>query len=251
LTMAKYLLPVLTLVLLFHQPTQAQSKQSYPRWSLSLEAGPAFPTGSFAHFTNPVNMSGDVHTGAAVQFSAAWRFSRYISAMIAGSEQQNKGDGTPYFDPGTLINKSPSYPDWKSSRLMAGAVFTLPLQKDERNAVFLRLLGGAQKTRPAGTRYYSLAPGPLGAGPYYRAGPSLPWTFAWQLDGGWQWKFDRHFGLIATAGIGDSRPQKVISYVLGGDQLVTERASFPTTTLRLAIGAVYFFPYSKKISVAP
>jgi hypothetical protein len=135
LFMKKRLLPALFVLLQMAAKAQSSPPGSgdktlpYPRWSLSLEAGPAFPIGSFAHFRTPVNGYGDVHNGAAVQFSAAWRFSRYISATIAGSEQQNKGDGITYFDPGTPIDRSPSSPDWKSSRLIAGAVYFFPYSK--------------------------------------------------------------------------------------------------------------------------
>jgi len=258
----QFLLALLLAVLRPH----AQVRQHPPadrtgRWSFALAAGIAAPVGSFAGIETPAGHA-DTHTGLAAELSVHYRFSPYISGVIAVSSQSNTGEGVLYIpekyrDPSNLPAPNIDYTDnsWKIARLLGGVAINLPIRNDGRLNFFFRELAGVQKTRAADTDQNFMADIWLGT-PHnlYKVsypGPSFPTAFAWETGIGISYKGVRNWGFVAYTGISGSSPAKDLTYRGGSYSLYTQHTTVPTTTAHCQIGGVYFFPYSKKISVAP
>jgi hypothetical protein len=79
--------PLCTLILLaFLQTAQSQiqtttsKKAAAHQWSLSLSAGPAFPTSDFSTKEPGTSITGHARTGAAAELSLGYAFNRYFGA---------------------------------------------------------------------------------------------------------------------------------------------------------------------------
>ncbi len=242
--MKKYLLYPLVFLLFRGNPLRAQEKP--PRWSIGLAAGPAYPTGKFADLHNGVSTSGSVHPGGSAEISGSYQVCPSFSATLVVSGQINRGDGIPYNDPpsGSPVI-SDTYNDhyWRMARVQAGGVYTLPLSKDRRFALLVRVLGGIQKTKTADYSFAGYLPS-SGLTKFTYHGLSLPWTFTYEADAGLKWQLKRRIALVGYAGYNGCRPGKGLVYSIdrAGDTY-TLRATFPTGTVQGRIGIQYYFPY--------
>ncbi|HEY4108547.1 hypothetical protein [Puia sp.] len=258
--MKKILLPALffsAVMQLSAQTKQPPVPDDAPKWSIGLVSGVAIPIGPFARVETPTGHF-DTHPGPAAELSLAYRVAPSFSFVLAAAEQYNQGGGISYFTESvgfSLPSRVYNDHNWKMTRLLGGGEWTVPLRKTGRLSLLFRGLLGAQKTKAADTyerlRYPLANPSPLGG--YYVVsypGPSFPWTFAYEADAGIQWKMGKHLALTVNTGLGGAAPAKTITYLFG-DMLIPERSAFPTTTVHINAGLTYFFPYSKKISVAP
>ena len=114
--------------------------------------------------------------------------------------------------------------------------YTFALNKKRGLSLLARVLGGAQKTKPAD---YNLYIGPNDeriSYPYVH----LPWSFSYQLDAGLKWQQKGRIALIAYAGYNGSQPSKDLTYAKVSYQqpytLYTVRAKFPTGSLLFRAG---------------
>lgn len=256
--MKKRLLLILLALSIVAVRINAQTPQQNPRWSIGLATGLAFPTGSFAHFHNSVGV-GDVQPGIFAELSGNYRFTRFLSANLVLGGQLNHGDGIPYgsqFYRG-VVPPSPAKMDddhsWQLGRVLAGATYTRPLQKNGKISGFVRGLAGIQKTRAADyiARIYitGVMPGPPGPLIISQPAVTFPWALSWQADAGFQWKLHRRWALSGFLGFNGCSPSKTFTYVLNfttqgtvGDTHQV-KASFPTPNLHAGVGLTYYFPY--------
>ena len=250
--MKKQLLFLLLLPPLVRLQAQTQQKpvtDHSSRWSIGLAAGLAVPGG---HFAGIETMAGhaDTHPGPAAELTVAYRVCRYFDAVVAAGGQLNNGEGIPYGPEPFSQPANVTFRDqnWKIARLTGGGTLNIPLRKNGRLDLFFRELAGIQKTSAADV-YKTIPVNPLLPGPLGNRitvtypGPSFPWTFAWETDAGVNWKWRRLWALIAYTGISGASPATNLTYLVGGDALVTRRSEFSTTTVHANAGIVYYFPY--------
>ena len=236
-------------VLVFQQTVIQAQPAKLPRWSIGLSGGLAIPVGPFAGIETIAGHA-DTHPGPAAEFSVAYHISRYFSVEVAAGGQLNNGEGIPYVPQPYSQPAGTAYKDndWKLSRVLGGGTLNIPLRKNGRLNLFIRELLGVQKTRAADV-YKTIPVNPLIPGPSGNRfivtypGPSFPWTFTWETDAGVSWKAGKNWALVGYAGISGASPSKNLTYLVGGDVLVTERSVFPTTTVHVNGGIVYYFPY--------
>ena len=228
--MKKHLFPLLILSITgcirLQAQTAASPQQTHPfhRWSIDALAGPAFPVGKYGDLDHQDPGGGPVHTGVVAELSGAYHFNRSVAIVLLANGQQNNGNGITYIQPPTaappvflfdpiLIGQMPltfRRQHWMIARFMTGAEWTLPLNKQKSLDLLLRLLGGAQKTKPAD---YIRVIGPDDdrlSYPYVH----LPWSFSYQIDAGLKWQLKGRVALIAYAGYNGSQPSKDLTYAL-------------------------------------
>lgn len=215
-------------------------------WSLDFLAGPAFPVGGYAGLDKGVPGGGPVHPGGVAELSGTCHLSRSFGIVLLAGGQLNKGNGIPYaqppkpLPPGTLpgaeIVTLYNGQYWAIARFMTGGEYTLPLTPKNGLNLLLRVLGGAQTTKPADYNYYF--PDNGGRISYHYV--SLPWSFSYQIDAGLKWQYRRRMALIAYAGYNGSQPSRSFTYLVSGSSTIYSyysiQAKIPTSSLLFRAG---------------
>ena len=235
---------------------QAQTAKHWPQqlqhWSFDLMAGPAFPVGQFANTEQQNPVSGPVHTGSLIEGSATYRLTRHFGVTILGASQYHNSDlPTRYIPLSDPAHPPAEYqglfgPQYrKMTRLLAGGVYTIPVNSHQTLAMLVRALAGIQKTQTANYTYVLPAsPNELNVFDFL-PGQRLPWTFSYQADAGFQWKPARHWALVVYTGYNGSRPSydlnigKLFAPSTGGGNSDIKKLNFPTGSVLLR-GGVQF-----------
>lgn len=245
-------------------PAQAQLTHPAPRfyhWSFNASAGPAYPEGTFAHTDEGNPQSGPVHTGSLYEFNILYRLNHSWGIALSANHQQHTSVNHPLIVPNAMapegfaagpliIGPGTPYPTigpqhWAMTRLLAGGVYTLPLNKKKSLALLLRALAGIQQTHVVQYEY-SLTYQYLTTSSSYPA-RRLAWTFSYQADAGFQWKLYRRWSLLALAGYNGARPsynQDITSLLVVTDNMVTgsglgpayKKIHFPTGSILARAG---------------
>jgi hypothetical protein len=204
-------------------PAQTQpGHRSHPappqhRWSFNALGGSAFPIGSFAHTDDGNPESGSVHTGSLFEGSATYQLSHTWGITLLGNHQHHNSevDETilPYMlpdviGPGPLTSQrdyaAPPPQHWSMTRLLAGGVYTLPLNKKKSLALLFRALAGIQQTHVSQYEYSVKYQNATAFASF--PARNLAWALSYQADAGLQWKLYRRWSLLAFAGYNGSRP---------------------------------------------
>jgi hypothetical protein len=229
---------------------RANAQETFPRWSIGLTAGPAFPIGGFHKTTAIDGESITANPGGSAEINGSYRFCRSLSATFVVNGQQNKGTGIPYsYDPSNTSQASGSAKgnDWKIARILAGAEYTLPLAKRTGPQLLLRLLGGVQKTASPAYKMpeavlftpegpYTCANCTSGFPPLTYPGLDFAWSFSYEADAGLKWKFRSRFAAIGYAGYQGSKPSKELILM---NTINLQKSAFSTGTLSLRAGVSY------------
>ena len=153
----------LVLLLTLGSAACAQTRQSTPRWSLDLLAGPAVPVGTYAD-GDPANVSnGPIKTGGLVELAGTYHLNRRFGIVLEGEGQMNRVKSTPVYgltitDYLGLAPFPPTFgSDWKIARVLTGGAYTIPLDKTQKLNILIRILGGVQKTKTAGWEHPTAA----------------------------------------------------------------------------------------------
>ena len=217
--MKKRLYYPLAILIVLHTAANAQTTPEKPsRWSLSLSAGPSFPTGKFASKDLLSDESGDARIGAGAELALTYWLNPCIGLMFAAAGQENPiGTFTSPPDPGfgTLtIENDP----WKIARFLAGGTFSHPLSAGF--SLDFRALAGLLKTSIPGYTYHTNSGSGLSTS--QSAGKAaafpLPWTFAYEAGAGLKWQSPgRLFLRLDAAYIGaDPRLHQEITITVNG-----------------------------------
>ena len=233
----------LVLLLTLGSAACAQVRQSKPRWSIDLLAGPAFHVGKYAGGDQPDGDNGAIKAGGLLELSGTYHINHRLGIVLLADGQINKIKNQIYFGVLTTsggVEPSPSpYNDhWKIARLLTGGVYTLPLNKNKKLDLLVRALGGIQKTKTGG--YEDMAV----AGFYSPfASQTLPWAFAYEGDLGLKWHSHGSLSLIAYGGYNGSisfahlkQPPYPTALTTSGYTTVVYKASFPTGSLLFRSG---------------
>jgi hypothetical protein len=241
---------LLALIVALHLSSWAQDEPS--RWSVGLNGGAAIPVGGFAHFRGV--RTGTALPGAGLEVFTAYRFTPRWSGVLAVSGQQNKGDGIPTYNGLPMVgdNISSNNRDWRTIRIQAGPVYSLPLDHNRRVSLQVRVLAGIQETwAPQSYTFLVSNMGNIDYGQIYYSNARFPLSFSYEAGAGLQWRLSKRVALTASGSYAGSRPTKAfdfITYLVPSGPIT---AVYPTSTIHGNAGLVYFFPYSKNISVAP
>ena len=234
-------------------PTSAQAQHPTrthrPRWSFDILTGLALPVGQFANMEQHNPVSGHVQSGSNIELGSTYHLSHRWGITILAGSQYNGSDRATKAIPLT----GPTTPDpalaalyaghhWKMTRLLAGGVYTLPLNKKETLALLGRALAGIQKTE-TGNYSYLFPPSPDGITEFfYRPGQHLPWTFSYQADAGFQWKPYRRWALLVYSGYNGCQPSynldvgKLLAPSAAGGNSDVRKLYFPTGSLLFRAG---------------
>jgi len=249
-------------------PTQAaapaQTHSSHParrfyRWSFNVSAGPAYPEGAFAHTEKGDPQSGPVHTGSLYEFNILYRLNHSWGITLQGNHQHHTSRADELIFPNMIVPEGlaagplittggPAYQPiapqyWTMTRLLAGSVYTLPLNKTKSLALLFRALAGIQQTHV--TQYeYSITYQYLTTSSTFPA-RNLAWAFSYQADAGLQWKLYRRWSVLAFAGYNGSHPsynQDITDLLLNINRIgsnaskVYEKIHFPTGSILVRAG---------------
>ncbi|HVV72185.1 MAG TPA: hypothetical protein VHI52_11920 [Verrucomicrobiae bacterium] len=268
--MKKYNCLLLIFVIAWGAAARAQaqpSKQHHPhrqasphhRWSLDGAGGAAFPIGRFAHTDNDNPKSGPVHTGSLLELSGTYHLNATWGITLLAARQYHHSEideaNTPYSGipellvPGPLngMVSTPLGPQhWSMTRLLAGGVYTLPLNTKKELALLVRALAGMQKTHISAYEVFLQAQNMTGFSNYPPR--NLAWAFSYQADIGIQWKACRRWSLLALAGYNGSRPsykQDITALILNtgstgpGASPFYQKIRFPTGSILVRAGVGY------------
>lgn len=191
---------------------KAQEPKTQPRWSFDFFDGSAIPVGQFANTGKQNPLSGHVHTGNILEYSATYHLSRHWGIALLGGSQRHNSD----LDETILPFTGPADPNaqwlaqfapqhWKMTRLLAGGVYTLPLNRKQNLAVLARVLAGIQQTKTSEYGYlFNIPSGAITTSDF--PGRTLPWALSYQADAGFQWRVYRWLALLVYGGYNGSRP---------------------------------------------
>ena len=194
------------------------------RWSVNVLGGSALPMGKFANMDQQSPLGGAVHTGYVLELSGAYHLDRHWGITLVTGYQQNRGNARiVYMPPNGIVPRAAEYlsasdPDWKMNRILAGGLYTLPLNPKQNASILIRAAAGIQKTHTADLWYESQEEY------QYESGQKLPWAFSYQVDAGLQWRLLRRWSLLTYAGYNGSRPADA------------QKLHFPTGSLLLRGG---------------
>lgn len=224
----------------------ADARNDTARNSLDLLAGPAFPMGSFASGDQTNVANGPIKTGGLVELGGTYHLNHRFGIVLAGEGQTNRVKEKPAYVPITdnygIVPPPPPYEyNWKIARILTGGVYTIPLDKNQKLNLLVRMLGGVQKTKTAGwerpTAEQAKTLGPSLA-------RTLPWTFSYEGDLGLKWHPCGRLAFIAYGGYNASPLKVNAAYYTDPfgnalpDYLATQRkSSFPTSSLLFRAGA--------------
>lgn len=236
--------------------TQAASLHHPHRWSLDGTGGAAIPIGQFAH-TDVGNLkSGPVHPGSLLELGVTYHLNHTLGVTLLASRQYHHSEadelidlvpGAEYLVPGPFNGNSglatPVGPQhWTMTRILAGGVYTLPLNPKKNLALLFRALAGLQQTHTSQYEYFVQVQGGTGFSSYPPR--NLAWAFSYQADAGLQWKVYRRWSLLAFAGYNGSRPpykQNITDFLMTigstppGSQYY-QKIHFPTGSILLRAG---------------
>jgi hypothetical protein len=239
-------------------PAQDPTAHTSPaRWSIGLDAGPAFPVGSFHRSGGADGAPLTAQTGGSAELSGSYRFWRSFGATLVVEGQENKGNnGIPYsfVPPGsTKAAGSMQGSDWKMARILTGVTYALPLTKKTGPELLFRVLGGIQRTASPDYKtdavlyteeLYLTCNGCTGYA-ITSPGISFPWSFAYEADAGLQWRFHSRFSAIGYAGYEGSKPSKDLPNIGAYDPSTNTFITYPrkytaaTGTISLRAGVSY------------
>jgi hypothetical protein len=243
-------------------PARAQKAARFHRWSIDLSGGAAFPIGGFAHTDEQNPKSGTVHTGSVFEASGTFHLSHTWGITLVANRQYNKSDVDNIIVPNPLfpeilvpgpLNPGGSYTSippqhWSMTRILAGGVYTLPLNHKKNLAVLVRALAGIEKAHVSQYEYFVHSQNSTG----FSCSPTrnLAWAFAYQADAGLQYKVYRRWSVLAFAGYSGCRPsynQDVTQLLQGVGQLAPggpeqyKKIFFPTGSILVRAGAGFDF----------
>lgn len=204
--------PLCALILLIIlQTAQAQNpatpKAATHPWSLSLAAGPAFPTGGFNSLAPGPPIIGHTQTGRAGELSLGYSFNRYIGALftIAGQVNSISPQNNSFY---TITH----YDQWKMARFLLGPSLSLPFAAS-RFSVQARAQAGVGRTGQRNYSYiFDTGDGPMPAYGKIVIGPS-PWTFTYQAGAGLKWQSNSNLFLLFDATYMHINPGPALSSV--------------------------------------
>lgn len=190
---------------------QQELPKTEPRWSFDILAGRAIPVGQFANTERQNPVSGAVHTGSILEFTGTYHLNRHWGITLLGGSQRHNSD----IDRAVLPFGGPADPSaqwlaqfdpqhWKMTRLLAGGNYTLPLNRKQSLAVLARALAGIQQTKTSEYSYVLDYSGFTTSSTF--PGRTLPWTFSYQADAGFQWRLYRWLAFLVYGGYTGSRP---------------------------------------------
>ena len=190
------------------------------RWSFNFLGGAAFPVGQFAQTDEQNPKSGPVHTGSLLELSGIYHLNHTWGITLLANQQHNNSEIDEIIVPGGLpipevtvpgpLNGNPYVSQtigpqhWTMTRILAGGVYTLPLNQKKSLALLFRALAGVQKTHVPEYEYF-LKTGYVTGFQSFPA-RNLAWAFSYQADAGLQWKVYRRWSVLAFAGYNGSRP---------------------------------------------
>lgn len=227
------------------------------RWSFEATGGGAFPAGAFANTEKDDPKSGPVHTGSIFELGGTYHLNHHWGvALLAGAQHDNSHvdnfiiPGPPVPDvvvPGPLTYGA-TYPPagpqhWSMTRILAGGVYTFPLNKKKDLTLLFRALAGIQKTHTSQYEYLLEKPNQTAFADF--PARHLAWAFAYQADAGLQWKVYRRWSLLALAGYSGSRPAykqditPLLLYDIPGPSnpaQTTQTIHFPTGSILVRAG---------------
>jgi len=240
--MKKRLLYNLTFLIVLNMTANAQTTPEKPsRWSLSLSAGPSFPTGTFASNDRLSSESGHARIGAGAELALTYWLNRRFGLVFAAAGQENAiGTFTSLPDPGfgnVTIENDP----WKIARFLAGGTFSHPLSA--RLSFDIRALAGLLKTSIPGYTYHTNS----GSGQSnvqsdgHAPGFSLPWTFAYEAGAGLQWQSPGRLFLRLDAAYTGADPRLHQEFTITVNGATTGTGTIehkqPIGALQLGLGA--------------
>lgn len=177
-------------------------------FSAEVLLGPSIPVGKFAdksvNTLGASEASGWAKMGPALQVAFNYHIKPAYGITLLFGGQENKQDASalnemvkqyyPNGDRYTVSTKS-----WKSWKMLAGGFFRAPLSDAGKWYFQGKLLAGMLKTSVPAYSYsaYTTINGsimPLGSGSH--SGPTLPWSFCYQLDAGLGWQFSKKLSLL-------------------------------------------------------
>ncbi|HEV2481680.1 MAG TPA: hypothetical protein VGS79_18545 [Puia sp.] len=129
------------------------------------------------------------------------------------------------------------------TRILAGGVYTLPLNQKKKLALLVRALAGIQETHAPQYEYFLKIQNAMAFSSF--PARNLGWAFSYQADAGLQWKAYRRWSLLTFAGYNGCRApyrQDITQLVYFGGiypSHVYKKIDFPTGSILVRAGVRY------------